>query len=80
MFLPGDETVVSTGADRTIRFWDAKTGKERGLVRAHKGVIRALALSPDGKTLASGSEDQTVKLWELKRGPDGSYTAARSAS
>ena len=30
---------------------------------AHKGWIRTLAVSPDGKLIASGGNDRVVKLW-----------------
>jgi WD40 repeat protein len=34
----------------------------------HSGVVRAVAISPDGQLLASGSEDNTIKIWQLKTG------------
>jgi len=37
-------------------------------LREHRGPVRALAYSPDGRVLASGSEDRTVKLWNLATG------------
>ena len=34
----------------------------------HKGWVRSVAVSPDGKWAASGSEDKTVKIWDLETG------------
>ena len=40
---------------------------ERKLI-GHKGWVRSVAVSPDGKWAASGSEDMTVKIWDLETG------------
>jgi WD40 repeat protein len=37
-------------------------------IDAHKGWVRALAVSPDGKTLASCGNDLLVKLWSISDG------------
>lgn len=34
--------------------------------KAHKGIVKALAFSPNGKYLASGGLDGTVMLWDLE--------------
>ena len=39
--------------------------KERNILSGHKGFVRSVVFSPDGKTIASGSYDNTVKLWNL---------------
>ena len=34
----------------------------------HRAVIRALAVSPDGRTLYSASDDKTVRVWDWQAG------------
>ena len=34
----------------------------------HDGVLRALAVTPDGNRLISGGDDQTVRVWDLASG------------
>lgn len=37
-------------------------------LKGHKGWVRSIAVSPDGKWAASGSDDKTVKIWDLETG------------
>jgi len=53
--------------ENEIRLWDAATGHERGSLPGHRGPVRALDFSPDGKLLASGSADKTVKIWNVAK-------------
>jgi WD40 repeat protein len=62
---PRGQTVVSSGAEGTIRLWQARTGAQVGRFEAHPGGVTALALSRDGKTLASGGQDGKVCLWKV---------------
>ena len=37
-------------------------------LRGHTDLVRALAITPDGKTLISGSADHTIRRWDLTSG------------
>ena len=59
------ETLVVGSVDRSIRFYDGRTGGEQATLLGHREPVRALAFSPDGKTLVSGSESGEVILWDV---------------
>ena len=61
-FSPKGTILASGSVDKTIRLWNAKTGKPRQTLEGHTAGITALAFSKDG-TLASGSDDGKVLLW-----------------
>jgi WD40 repeat protein len=62
------KTLVTGGADKTIRTWDLATGQLEMSLKADSGRIIAIAVSPDGKTVVTGSGDRTVKIWSLVTG------------
>ena len=50
-----------------IKLWDhADLSKALASMPNHKGAIRSLDFSGDGKTLASGSEDGTTRLFSVQ--------------
>jgi WD40 repeat protein len=51
-----------------VRIFDTKTGRRRGWLVGHPGVVNSLAFSPDGSTFASGSADRVVRIWETRSG------------
>jgi WD40 repeat protein len=63
---PDGRTVARvTTADRTVRLWDAATGREVAKLATHKNRVVSLAFTADGHRLASGSVDGVVSVWDL---------------
>ncbi len=68
--VSADGKRVLTNDGKTLRLWDAYTGKCLRVFEGHtEGVIGA-ALSPDGKRVLSGGVDKTVRLWDADTGKE----------
>jgi len=67
-FSPDGKTLASALGDKTVKLWDAGSGKALQTLKGHSDSVTAVAFSPDGKTLASASGDKTVKLWDASSG------------
>ena len=65
---PDGKTLVSAGADGTVRLWEAASGQPLRTLQGHQDSVKSVAWSPDGKTLASASDDRTIRLWEAASG------------
>ena len=60
-------TLASCGADKSVRLWEAHSGKELFRLEGHAHHVRSLAWSRDGQCLATGSSDGSVVLWDVTR-------------
>ena len=68
-FSPDGKRIVSGSHDKTVRLWEADSGKPIGApMKGHTDRVRSVAFSPDGKRIVSGSYDNTVRLWEADSG------------
>jgi WD40 repeat protein len=65
----GGATVASAGADAKVRLWPA-AGDKPAQTLAAPAVVRALAVSTDGKVVASAG-DGAVQLWDAGTGKVG---------
>ncbi|HEY3129257.1 MAG TPA: c-type cytochrome domain-containing protein [Acidobacteriota bacterium] len=59
------KTLVSTGADRLIKLWDAETLREKQALEIQPDWVMSLALSPDGRWLAAGRYDGSLGIYDL---------------
>jgi WD40 repeat protein len=60
--------IVSSAQDKTVRVWDAATGRELVCFKGHNQMVWSVAISPDGRTVASAGADKTIRLWEIETG------------
>jgi len=68
VFSPDGRRIASGGWEKTVRIWDAATGRELETLRGHEDIVWAVAFSPDGRRLASASSDKTVRVWDAATG------------
>jgi len=62
-FSPNNNSILSAGADRTLKLWDLDTGKKLKTFKYHDDEVNCCAFSPDGKYIVSGSQDETLRIW-----------------
>jgi RNA polymerase sigma factor (sigma-70 family) len=67
-FAPGGKQLASASADKSLRVWDATTGKEVRRFTDHQADVLCAAYSPDGTRLASGGTDCTVRVRDAATG------------
>lgn len=60
-FVPNSPTVVTCGADRILRYWNATDGKAIGTIGTGSNSVSSL--SALGSTVITLSEDGTVQTW-----------------
>jgi WD40 repeat protein len=64
-----DSAFVITGSDdKTVRVWDAATGKQHRVLRGHQTSVISVATSSNSHLIASVCEEYTVRVWDAMSG------------
>ena len=66
---PNGQSLLFAGAgDKEVRRYDVAKGKLLERFLPHKLLLKAMALSPDGRTVATADDGPAARVWELESG------------
>src|SRR5215813_2139926 len=69
-FSPDGSRIVTASDDKTLRIWDAASGKEIALLRGHDNAVRSAVFSSDGLRSVTASYDKTARIWDAASGKE----------
>jgi WD40 repeat protein/serine/threonine protein kinase len=66
-FSPNGQLLASGSWDRTVRIWEAASGRQVTVLKVGKQgtITKSLAFSPDGQLLATGDYDGKLRVWRI---------------
>jgi WD40 repeat protein len=69
-FSPDGKRLAGAVSDGRIDLLDPASGKLRGELTGHRGLVADLVFLPDGKRLVSGGNDRTLRVWDVETGKE----------
>jgi WD40 repeat protein len=76
-YSPDGRLLATCSKDRTVRLWDAATGRLLHNCTGHLGQIECVVFSPDGRFVASGDWSGQIRLWNPLTGVQLGYAQHR---
>src|SRR4029079_7975815 len=67
-FTPDGKRLASGSFDKSVRLWDATTGRQFKVRTGHTQAVVGLDFSPDGKLLVTGGDDAKIRYWRASDG------------
>ena len=67
-WLSPDASRAAVLVGGTIAVHDARTGRRVLTLSEHDGLVRTVAMSPDGMQIATGGDDAVIRLWDARSG------------
>jgi WD40 repeat protein/uncharacterized caspase-like protein len=74
-YSPDGRHVLTGSWDRTVKLWEADTGREVRRFDGFSGYVRKVTFSPDGRYVVAGGEDrlpepgsEKIRVWEAETG------------
>jgi WD40 repeat protein len=66
----GRDQLAAGSEDGTAVIWDVATAAVRHELKGHRGVVTAIAYSPDTRYLATAGADGTLRFWDTGTGQE----------